>query len=124
MRRLLVLLALALPACGSDNGPTRIEAEGQWSGSMQHNDGSPLGTMTLTLSETGGTVTGTGNVNDGTTSYAFTITGTYAPPNLSLTLSSQAFNDMNLTSTVGETSLTGVINGSGFVNTPITLTRQ
>jgi hypothetical protein len=43
------------------------------------------------------------------------------PPNLSLTLSTPGFSDMNLTATVGEQSMTGSLNGSGFINSGITL---
>lgn len=124
MRRLLILLAFALACGGDSNEPTRIEAEGQWSGPINNNSGTPLGTMVLTLVETAGAVTGSGNVTAGTESLAITTTGTYAPPNLSLTLSAPGFNDMNLTGTVAETALTGTLNGSGFVNAAIALTRQ
>lgn len=54
-------------------------------------------------------------------SNALTVQGTYSSPHLSLTL---AFEDMNLTATVGETDLTGTVNGSGFLNASVTLARQ
>jgi hypothetical protein len=123
MRRLILAAALALTACGGDSGPARIEAEGQWSGGIQDN-GATIGHMTLTLVETSGAVTGSGNLTAGTLGLALTTSGTYAPPSLSLTVSAPGYNDMNLTATVGETSMTGTLNGSGFVNSGITLTRQ
>lgn len=123
MRRLLMLLALA--ACGGDsNEPTRIEAEGQWSGGIHDNSGTTVGNMTLTLVETSGAVTGSGSLTAGTLGLALTTTGTYTPPSLSLTVTAPGFENMNLTATVGETTLTGTLNGSGFVNSGITLNRQ
>lgn len=125
MNRLLIALTLGLFACGSDSsGPAKIEAEGQWTGNIQHNDGTALGTMTLTLSETNSAVTGSGNINAGTEAIALTVVGTYTQPNLSVTLSSQGFSDVNLTATVGETSMTGTMNGSGFTGSSVTLHRQ
>jgi hypothetical protein len=125
MRQFLMALALALPACGGDsNEPSRIEAEGQWVGPVHDNDGSTIGQLTLTLSETNGAVTGSGSLTSPSFSNALTVTGTYVPPSLSLTLSAPGFSDMNLTARVGDTSLTGSLNGSGFINSGITLTRQ
>jgi hypothetical protein len=54
---------------------------------------------------------------------AVTAEGTYATPDLTLTLSAQGFEDVNLSAEVGETSIVGTRNGSGFINSDITLNR-
>jgi hypothetical protein len=108
------LAAAGVLACGSDsNKPTPIEA-----------DGSVLGTLSMTLTETSGTVTGNGNISSPSLAEAINVNGTYTEPNLSVSLTSQCCNPINLTATVGETTMTGTLNGSGFINATITLTRQ
>ena len=123
-KALLVALGLlASPACGKDStGPARIEVEGQWSGQLQSDGGSAL--LVMTLTETNGTVTGSGNIATGTDAIALDANGTYSPPNVSLTLTAPGFSNMNLTATVGQTQMTGTINGSGFVSASVSLTRQ
>jgi hypothetical protein len=39
-------------------------------------------------------------------------------------MSSPGFEPMNLSGTLGDTQIQGVLNGSGFVNIAVTLTRQ
>jgi hypothetical protein len=78
--------------------------------------------MGLVLSETTGTVSGTGTIA-GTTSIALTVTGTYSAPTVGLTMSSPGYSPMNLTATVSGKSMTGTLNGSGFSNAAITLTK-
>ena len=113
-------------ACGGDgsSGPTRVEAEGSWTGSIKDNSGSQVGTLTLTLTETNGSVSGNGNLASSSEALAVTASGTYSPPNLSLNLSAPGFETVNLSATVGEQTMTGTLNGSGFVNSGITLNRQ
>jgi len=116
---------VALAGCGGDSsGPSKIEAEGSWSGPVKDNSGTAIATMTLTLTETTGTVAGSGNLSGNGVAEAVTVTGTYAEPHLSLALSAQGFSDINLTATVAATQMTGTLNGSGFVSSAITLTRQ
>jgi hypothetical protein len=57
-------------------------------------------------------------------SLAVTASGTYSEPSLSLNLAATGFETVNLTATVGEETMTGMLNGSGFVNSAITLNRQ
>jgi hypothetical protein len=119
------LAAAGVLACGGDsNKPTPIEAEGAWSGQVHDNDGSVLGTLSMTLTETSGTVTGNGNISSPTLAEAINVNGTYTEPNLSVSLTSECCNPINLSATVGETTMTGTLNGSGFINATITLTRQ
>jgi hypothetical protein len=124
MRNLLLALALLTAACGGDSsGPSRIEVEGTWSGQFSTSGGTPV-TLTMTLIETNGSVTGNSTLVTTGGSIAETVTGTYSPPQVSLQFHSAGFEDSNLSGTVGETTLTGTLNGSGFNNISITLSRQ
>jgi hypothetical protein len=125
MRYLLVGLTLLIAACGGDSGPTEPdvpEVEGQWNGPITTNLGS--GSLALTLNEASGTVTGTGTLSVTGDALALTVTGNYAPPNVSLQMTSAGFEPMNLSGTVSEDEIDGTLNGSGFVNIAVTLTRQ
>lgn len=116
------LFLMLLLACGGDKtGPARIEAEGSWSGSFTVAE--PI-TLSLTLVETTGNVTGNGTLVSPSASVALSVAGTYVPPALSVSVTAPGFNDLNLSATVGETSMTGTLNGSGFSNQAVTLTRQ
>jgi hypothetical protein len=57
-------------------------------------------------------------------SLAVTASGTYSEPSLSLNLAATGFETVNQTATVGEETMTATLNGSGFVNSAITLNRQ
>jgi hypothetical protein len=72
----------------------------------------------------GGNVSGTGTLSVSGDALALTVTGNYAPPNVSLQMMSPGFEPMNLSGTVSEDEIDGVLNGSGFVNIAVTLTRQ
>jgi hypothetical protein len=123
MRRALALLALPLLLACSDNGSepdSRPNVTGTWSGSV----GTGTGTMTLTHNTSTGQITGNGSISAGVAALAITVQGTYARPTVSLTVSSPGYEPFNFTGTHSGNSITGVINGSGFVNTGVTLTKQ
>ncbi|HWB43720.1 MAG TPA: hypothetical protein VG500_20835 [Gemmatimonadales bacterium] len=125
MRYLLVGLTLLAAACGGDGGSTEPEVpevEGQWNGPIITNVGS--GSLSLTLNEAGGTVTGTGTLSVTGDAVALTVTGNYAQPNVSLQMTSPGFEPLNLSGEVSEEEIDGTLNGSGFVNIAVTLTRQ
>jgi hypothetical protein len=126
MRKVLLsaLVALAAAACGGDNSnePAFPEVEGTWAGPI--NTGSGSGNVTLTLTETNGSVSGTGNFTVPGDAFSLTVTGNYAPPNVSLQASNPQYEPMNFQGTVGEQTFVGTLNGSGFVNISVTLTRQ
>jgi hypothetical protein len=77
-----------------------------------------------TLQDTGGDISGNGSFSTTTDATALTIEGTYSAPNLTLTIHSQMFNDFSFSGTVGEASMKGRLNGSGFMNRTVTLDRQ
>jgi len=125
MRYLVVGLMLLAAGCGGGDGttePNEPEVEGRWNGPINTNVGS--GSLALTLTETDGTVTGNGTLSVTGDALALTVTGTYAPPNLSLEMTSAGFEAMNLSGEVSEEEIDGTLNGSGFVNIAVTLTRQ
>jgi hypothetical protein len=119
-----VLLTLALLGCGGDGGtePGNSEAEGTWAGTIT--GGAQEGALEWTLQETGGDISGNGSFSTTTDAAALTIEGTYSAPNLTLTIHSQMFNDFSFSGTVGEASMKGRLNGSGFMNRTVTLDRQ
>ncbi len=125
MRYLLLALMFALTACGGDGGSTEPvipEVTGQWNGPVNTSGGS--GSLALTLNESDGSVTGTGTLSTAGDAIALTITGNYAPPNVSLQMNAAGFEPMNLSGTVTEDEIDGTLNGSGFVNIAVTLARQ
>lgn len=120
----VAVLAMLVVACGGDSGPAKIEAEGSWSGPVHDNSGATIGQLALTLVETSGSVTGSGNISGTGVAEALDATGSYSAPSLSLNLTSPGFNTINLTAVVAETQMTGTLSGSGFVNAAIALARQ
>jgi hypothetical protein len=102
-RWLAVLVAVSLLACGNDSSGPGEGVEGQWSGTV-----TPGVTLTLTLTERDGEVSGAGTLTAASDAVALDTEGTYSEPSLSLTLTSEGFQDMNLTATVGDQVLTSV----------------
>ena len=120
---LVALLPLLLAACGSDAvapdpDPT---VSGSWSGTT----GTTTLSLTMNEADSTGVVTGSGNITDTGVAFALSISsGTHVFPNLSLILSATGFQDINLTGTVSETAIAATINGSGFMNVNINMTKQ
>jgi hypothetical protein len=80
--------------------------------------------MTLTLAQTGANVTGSGQLSSTSNTIPLTASGTFVSPTLSLTLSSAGFQPTQYTATLSNGRLTGNLNGSGFNQLAMTLTRQ
>jgi hypothetical protein len=125
MMRRIVLTAMVVLAlgCGGDGGaePEHPEAEGQWSGTI--NTGSGSGLLELTLDDAGGSITGNGTLTVPDDVLGISVSGSYDPPNISLTMSIPDFQPVDLNGTVGDNSISGTLNGSGFVNLGVTLQR-
>lgn len=115
-----MVLFLVAAGCSDSSGP-KTTVTGNWTGSAPISVGSNA-TLSMVLTESSGAVTGTGSLV-GSTSIALTVTGTYAAPSLGLTMSAPGFSSLNLTATVSGKTMTGTLNGSGFNNTAITLTK-
>ncbi len=117
----MVSLALAMIGCsgGDSNAPkTPTTVTGTWVGT------SSGATVNLVLTENSGTVSGSGTMVAGTASIALTVAGSHNGASVSLTFKTSGFQDTNLTGTFAGNSITGTLNGSGFVNEPVTLQRQ
>jgi hypothetical protein len=114
-----------MAACGGDGGstgPDVPDVQGQWNGPINTNVGP--GNLALTLNEASGNITGTGALTVSGDALALTVTGNYAPPNVSLQMTSPGFEPMNLSGTLSQDEIRGTLNGSGFVNNAVTLERQ
>lgn len=112
-----LLVALAIVGCGSSTSPDASVA-GSWSGSSGGID------MSLTLSQHNRAVTGTGQLSGGSNSIALTASGTYVEPAVSLTLSASGYQSTEFTGSLSHGTITGYLNGSGFTNMSMTLTRH
>jgi hypothetical protein len=96
-----------------------IAVEGRWSGPVDS-----VATLNLTLSRSGSSVGGSGSLVSTNTTIPFDVSGTYTAPNFVLTLTAQGYQPLNFTGTASATTLSGTLDGSGFTNTSVTLTRQ
>jgi hypothetical protein len=119
MRRFLASIAVvAVLGCGGDSNGPKQTLTGTWRGPVS------TATVTLNLTQNGRDVTGNGTIVGGTESAALTVTGTSNLPTFSLTISASGFESMNFSGTLGTNQLAGTLNGSGFVNAAVTLTKQ
>jgi hypothetical protein len=116
-----IAMLVVVAACGGDSTGPKTTVSGNWTGNAMTVNGSPF-TVGLVLTENTGTVTGTATLT-GATSIALTVTGSYSAPTVGLTMAAPGFSSLNLTATVSGKSMTGTLNGSGFTNTAITLTK-
>jgi hypothetical protein len=80
--------------------------------------------MNLSLSQTGQSVTGNGSMSSSGGAVAVSVSGHFANPSFSLTLSAPGYEDSNFSGTLSGNSITGILNGSGFNQVGMTLTRQ
>jgi hypothetical protein len=124
MKRLsfiLLLLSLFI-GCKKDDPvspPPTPSMSGRWSGAA-----SGL-IVTLTLSQSGNDVIGSGLISGTTTSIAVEVTGTNVYPNVSLTFYATGYYPMNFTGKFSDNNtIPGKFNGSGFSDFSITLIRQ
>lgn len=84
--------------------------------------------MRVVLTDVNGTIAGTGTMTQNGTPFGLTISGTRDGANFTLNVAEVEHEPFTFIGTVQGTgtgtTLTGVANGSGFLNQPITLTRQ
>lgn len=118
----LLTILLSAAACGDDSGtnskPKVYSTTGRWTGNASGIN------FTLTLTESGGAINGSGTLNGGT-SLAVTATGTNAANAVSVTMRATGFQDLNYTATLNNASnMSGALNGSGFSNSALTLVKQ
>ena len=124
LRRFLAVAVLATAAaCGDSTGPERDprpNVSGSWSGTF---DGGNL-SVVLQHDTIGGGVTGTGSLTYPEVAVSLTFTGTYVAPNVSLQLAAQGYQPMNLAGQHAGGSITGMVNGSEYVNESVTLVKR
>jgi hypothetical protein len=116
------LIAAALSGCAATDGkdttspPTKSPLSGSWAGAVNSQ------TLSLTLVEKAGVVSGTGTLSgtaDGMR--AVTVNGTFADPSLTAVISPGTFQPFNLQATLSGTTLSGTLSGSGFSGQAITM---
>lgn len=121
-----VLASIALIAatgCGGMLEPEGADLSGQWSGSSQGV------TLELTLDEdSDDNLSGSGSLQAEQTISVTVSSGDHSGASFSTTLTSSGFEDVTYSGTVDiteeeEVELDGTLNGSGFNNFSITLTR-
>lgn len=114
----LLILAVALASCKEPTAPTPT-VNGSWSGTVGAQR------ITVTMGQTGATVTGSGTMT-GTPrgTLAMSVTGTYAHPSLSITLSNAMVQPLNFTATQSAGTLRGSLQGSGFNGETLILVKQ
>lgn len=108
-----VALFIVLAACGDATAPPP-SMTGAWTGTAQGN------TFSLTLSETGGNISGSGNVMG----LNVAVFGTYDHPAVLMTWTASGYAPAYFKGTRNGSTVTGVINASGFQNSPLTLSKQ
>jgi hypothetical protein len=113
----LVVLALG---CGDDDpsGPSGPQLDGTWSGDTD------LGTLSVTLNETGGDITGTGLLTAGNHSADLTLEGTLDGSTVEMSVSSPVLTPFDMSATVAGNTMTGTIEGAGPDPVAFSFTRQ
>jgi hypothetical protein len=113
MRRLLALVAIAASlGCGSDLlGPVQ-SVDGNWNGIQNGYS------MSLALTQTGTTVSGTADFLGVGGQASGSVSGTFVYPTLDLTITIPQVADVSYKGTMSGTQakIFGQLNGSGFVN--------
>jgi hypothetical protein len=129
LSRVIVILLFAtvvIMGCGDDDSPTtpaNPTMDGTWQGTIR--GGVALYSLE-NLSQSGNNVTGTVIVisNTGVVFGPGSVSGTNTYPDVSLSLSIPGYQAMTFTGSFSDdNTVAGVLNGSGFVNEPLTLVR-
>jgi outer membrane biogenesis lipoprotein LolB len=118
----LALSVLLIATCSSDgpSEPTAPSIDGTWASSQA----GIVTNVTLT-GGTGGPVTGSGNVIGSGVTVPVTVTGTYSPPNVTLSIQAPGAQNLSFEGQFsGSNTITGTLNGSGLTNFPYALQRQ
>ncbi len=119
MRRVLAVLALVFAAsCGDSPTESLPTMTGEWTGT------SGVNTFTFTLNQTAGTISGSGNGVGSIVDIPLTVTGIYTHPSVSMTWTAPGHEPLNFQGTRNGNAVSGTVNGSGFVNSVLTLNKQ
>lgn len=114
-------LLFVFAACKDQAPPPPPTVNGFWTGT------SGSMTLSLTLAQNSAAVTGSGQVSVPGEAIALTVqSGTFVHPTLSATLAATGYEPMNYTGTMSQSNanqIVGRLNGSGFQNESVVLTR-
>jgi len=129
MKRLVYVLlaAVVVSTCGGDGEPAgpapvpKPNVSGQWAGMLET---SHLN-LVLNHDTLSNRIEGSGTLKlaGGAAAEAVTATGNFASNTVSLTIRAEGFQPMNFIGAFLTTQLFGNINGSGYVNAPVTLVK-
>jgi hypothetical protein len=119
----IALYAAIAVACGGGDkgtGPNQSLA-GRWAGSVEGG-----ASMSLSLKQSGQTVTGDGTLSAPSASIPLSVDGTFYPStsSYSLTLKSALYVPAVLSGTVSGNVMTGHLDGSGLTNAAVSLAKQ
>ena len=115
----LLITSLLSGGCSKDGPGPNGPLSGDWQGLSGQE------TITMTLTQSGGTISATGFTYDGQNATTLTVTGTHAPPYVNLALASIVYQDWTFSGRLASAdSLSGVFNGSGFSNFGVVFVRQ
>lgn len=119
-RLVFVLLLAAFLGCGdSPVEPSSVSIDGTWSGS------SSTVSVSFVINEAGGTLTGTGNFEGPAGTLATQASGMRTGAHVTMTFTPQGFAPIYYNGTIASaTAITGRLNGSGFMNMAVNLTKQ
>jgi hypothetical protein len=122
--RWIVLTTLMASAACSDSMSPPPAFTGTWTGATA--SGGTAFNVTMTTTEANGQISGSGLFTVGSAGgIAFTVTGSHAHPQVSLTIGSSGAQDANFSGRfTSDRVVDGTLNGSGFVNVPLILQRQ
>jgi hypothetical protein len=131
MRKIIIaaVFVLAITACGSDSSeptlPAKPSVTGTWRATVTGSSGTSSNiTVTLNHDTISNAITGSGSFSQGTASAVLTVQGFYATPQVTLTMSAQGFQSMTATATHNASQIVGTLNGSGFSNAALVLSKQ
>lgn len=121
-RRGLLLLCATLLACGDSTAPRTVT--GNWTGTSIASGS--LFQIDLDLVDAGGTITGTGSVVSAGIDCLPSIAGSRSGSTVDLTLACTGYTPFTFVASLSKNgrTLTGTLNGSGFDDTSLNLSKQ
>jgi len=120
IRHTALIAAALLAACDTSTGPTRYSARGTWAG--QETDGTML--VSLTLTQQGDAVTGTGTVT-GEREIPVAAEGSAVATDFSVVLTSPGYQPVQVTGAfTSRNEISAYMVGSGFYGDEIVLHKQ
>lgn len=115
----LLIATLVSVGCGKDSASPNGPLTGDWQGLSGQE------TITMTLTQSGGTISGTGFIYNGQAATTLSLTGTHASPYVNMHFAPVNYVAWDFSGRLASAdSLAGVFNGSGFTNFGVVFVRQ